>query len=50
MTHDEFMFDHDLQSAVDLIERHLEYHGLKESHQEEKIEKVSLENAKGFFI
>lgn len=54
MTKHEFMYDHDIESIVDLIERHQEYHGMQQvdeasTNQTGGVEKIEFNQVKGFF-
>lgn len=46
MTSSEFMYDHDQSSIVDLLNRHMEFHGLGEK----KEEKNKVSNPREFFL
>lgn len=47
MTQNEFMYDHDYSTIVDLLNRHMEFHGMAEK---EKNEKPETSNPREFFI
>lgn len=50
MTKDEFMYDHNQSSITDLLNRHMEFHGLSEKSEQEKVEKSKATNPREFFI
>lgn len=47
MTSNEFMYDHDHSTIVDLLNRHMEFHGLGEKKEEEK---TKVSNPREFFL
>ena len=51
MTKHEFLYDHDIDSVVDLIKRHREFHGAEEPSQEDNSpsDKLEFVDPKEFF-
>lgn len=49
MTQNEFMYDHDYSTIVDLLNRHMEFHGMAGKEENEN-EKPKASNPKEFFI
>lgn len=53
MTKEEFMYDHDLESIIDLIERHNKYtngESTEERSSQSKGDLEVVEDVRGFFI
>lgn len=50
MTKDEFMYDHDQSTINDLLNRHMDFHGLGDKSEEKQKEKAKVSNPREFFL